>query len=496
MNRQIRRLGLSMLVLYTGLFLMLNWVQVIKADEYNDNPNNTREILRDFSGDRGQILSADDAVLARTVPSNDRFEKQREYPEGDLFGHVTGYFAFNLGATGLEKSYNDELAGQTFELEVKSIRDLFVDRTRVADVTISIRKDVQQIARDQLGPRPGAVVALDPKTGAVLALWSFPSYDPNLLATHDLEKADAVGRLLGADAGRPLVARTYREDYFPGSTFKVVTGSAGLESGKVTPEQPVYPTESSYTPPLTNTPVRNFGGGTCGGNLFEILRVSCNTAFARMGVETVGADALVGTAEAYGWGSRPPLDVNPTAVPSRIPEPAFFEQNDPVLAQVAFGQNAVRATPLQMALVAAAVANKGQVMQPKLMSEIRDSDGEVVEEADPKRWRTAMSEANAETMRQAMINVAQRGTATGLQIPGMEVGGKTGTAQLGTEPPSSHAWIIGFAGPPGGEAQVAVAVIVEGQPGASEQTGGRVAAPIAKAVMERILQVRAEGQAP
>ena len=314
-------------------------------------------------------------------------------------------------------------------------------------------------------------------------MWSFPSYDPNLLATHNFEDAETVRQFLLQAPGDPLVPATYRERYFPGSTYKVVTASAGLQSGQVTATEPVYPVSTSYTPPLTTRPIQNFGGSACGGDLFNILRVSCNTAFAQMGVD-LGPEVMVGEAEAYGFNERPPLDL-PVPAASAFPPVAFFDRNTPALAQAAIGQNDVQATPLQMALVAAGVANGGVVMQPHVMQEVRNSDGEVIDEGRALTWRQPLSPANAVVMRDAMVNVVERGTATRMQIPGISVAGKTGTAQLGTDPPRSHAWVIGFA--PADAPRVAIAVIVLGQEGASEQTGGRVAAPIAKAVMETIL---------
>ena len=489
MNRQIRRLGLAMLVLYLALFAQLNWVQVFGAERYTDNPNNRRQIIRDFARPRGDIVSADGEVLARTVDVGGRFERLREYPTGDLFGHVTGAFSFSFGTTGIERTYNAELAGRTADIDIGSLGDLFVEKNRTADVTLTIRRDVQQAAKDALGEQAGAVVALDPTTGAVLALWSWPSFDPTILSSHDLENVENANQLLNADPRKPLRARSFQERYFPGSTFKIVTAAAGLSTGKVRRDEPKYPTEESFTPPQTTRPLRNFGGNTCGGDLFEILRVSCNTAFARMALD-IGAVEMNRVAESFGFNERPPLDL-PAVARSAFPEAGDFDQNLPVLAQSGIGQNSVQATPLQMALAAAAVANKGMIMKPHVMAEIRDSEGEVIDRADPSPWREAITPAVAATMHEAMRNVADQGTARGLLIPGMEVGGKTGTAQVGSDPPSSHAWIIGFAGPPGQPAQVAVAVIVEAQPGVSEVTGGRVAAPIARAVMEKVLQTRA-----
>jgi peptidoglycan glycosyltransferase len=484
-NRQIAKLGIGLLVCYLLLFVQLNRVTVFDAERLQDNPANNREILRDYDGPRGSIATADGVVVARSTenPEGSTFEFSREYPEAELFAHVVGFYSLNLGATGVEDSHNGALAGRTLDLTFRDMEDLFVDRDRVGDLTLTLRADAQRVARDLLGEQQGSVVALDPRNGDIFAMWSFPSFDPNALASQDFGAANDAFQLLTADQNKPLLARTYRERFFPGSTFKVVTAAAGLESGKITQDQPTYEPATEYTPPQTNRPIRNFGGSTCGGTLFDILRVSCNTAFAEMAVE-VGPEQMIDTAEAFGFNAKPPIDL-PSPATSNFP--TDFAQNVPALAQSGLGQNDVSATPLQMALVAAAVANGGSIMTPRVLATVRDDEGTVVEEPDADEWRRAIPEDRAATLRQAMIGVVEGGTATNLAIPGMEVGGKTGTAQLGTDPPRSHAWIIGFAGPPGGEPTVAVAVIVEGQIGASEQTGGRVAAPIARAVMETVL---------
>lgn len=485
MNRQIAKLGAGLLVCYLLLFAQLNRVTVFQAADLKDNPENNREILRDYDRPRGAIATADGVVVARSVPTEQgaRFERRREYPEGELYAHTVGYYSLNLGATGVEDEYNAELVGRTLDLSLRDLGDLFVERDRVGDLTLTLRADAQQTARDQLGERRGSVVALDPRTGDVYALWSFPSFDPNRIATQDFAEANAAYEELLADPTDPLLAKTHRERFFPGSTFKIVTATAGLESGEVTPDEPSYPVTSTYTPPQTSRPLRNFGGSSCGGTLFEILRVSCNTAFAQMAVD-LGPETMIETAEDFGFNDEIPIDL-PTVAESVFP--TDFEQNLPALAQSGIGQNDVSATPLQMALVAAAVANDGAIMTPRVLADVRDDEGTIVEDPDPTQWRRAMTPENAVIMRDAMVNIAENGTARNLLIPGFRVGGKTGTAQLGTDPPRSHAWIIGFAGPPGEPPTVAVAVIVEGQEGASEQTGGRVAAPIARAVMDTIL---------
>ncbi len=484
MTRQIRLVGVGLMVCFSILFLQLNRLTIFEAGRLNDNPVNNRAILRDFTQPRGTVATADGVVLARSVPSDDRFELQREYPEGALFAHITGHFSFTLGSSGVERTYNDELAGRTLDLSFQDLGDLFVDRERTGDLTLSVRSDLQRIAAEQLGQQEGSVVAIDPRNGEILAMVSFPSYDPNLLADHDTNAAAAVATLLDADENKPRLARSYQDRYFPGSTFKVVTAAAGLASGEVIVDAPDYPVSSGYTAPGTTRPLRNFGGSSCGGTLLPILRVSCNTAFAQMGVET-GAEAMIATAEAFGFNQAVPIDL---PSPAQSSFPTDFERNLPALAQSAIGQNDVSATPLQMAMTAGAVANeRGYVMVPHVLRDVRDPDGNVVDTYDPEVWQEAVDPETAALLRDAMVGVVESGTATRLAVPGFTVGGKTGTAQLGTDPARSHAWIIGFGGPPDQEASIAVAVIIEGQPGASEQTGGRVAAPIAQALMAAYL---------
>ena len=492
MSKQIRNVGVFLMVCYAALFVQVNRLTIFEANALKDNPANNREVERDFSSPRGSIITADGTVVARSVPSNDQYKFQREYPTRDLFAHVTGYFAFELGSAGLERSYNDELAGRTIDFDLREVSDLFVDRERVGDLTLSMRNDVQQVALQELGQRQGSVVALDPRNGEILALWSFPSYDPNALATHDFNAAEAASNLLNADPEKPTLARSYQDNFFPGSTFKIVTAAAGVERGGVTPDQPDYPARQAYQPvgaggrPV-GRPIGNFGGATCGGTLFPIMEASCNSAFAQMGAEDAGADAMIDTAQAFGFNQDVPIDL---PRPARSSFPTNFENDPPKLAQSSIGQNDVQATPLQMALVAAAVANGGEIMTPHVVREVRDDQGEVVDTIPTDDvWTRAMSSGTADVLRQGMIGVVQDGTASRLDddLPGYEVGGKTGTAQIGSSD-SSHAWIIGFAGPPGEAPSVAVAVIVEGQPGVSEQTGGRVAAPIASAVMRQALE--------
>ncbi len=486
MNTQIRRLGIGLIVCFIALFVQLNVIQVVKADQYNSNPLNNREVIADFSRQRGFIQTADGKIAAESIPSGDRYDLLRRYPLGDLFAHSVGYFSLTYGTSGTEQSYNDLLAGRSRNERARGIAGLFAnDSSDIADLTLTLRADLQQVAKDALGPRNGAVVAIDPRTGAILALWSYPSFDPNTIATHNTEAAKAARESLLLAPGKPLLAATYQERYFPGSTYKVVTASAGLESGQVTPEAPVYPTSNQYIPPGTTNPIKNFGGTTCGGNLAEILRVSCNTAFAQIGVD-LGALIMRDRATAFGFDQPVPFDL-PRPAQSTYPTLAALVRDSPKLAQTAFGQNDVQATPMMMAMVAGAVANGGTIMQPHVLQEVRNTRGEVIQRYQPRPWLGAMSPSVAAILSADLVNVVQNGTAKNLAIPGVNVGGKTGTAQLGTTPPSSHAWILGFA--PAEAPRIAVAVIVTAQPGVSEITGGAVAAPIARAVIAKLLSL-------
>ena len=481
MNRQIRRLGVVLIAAYLVLFAQLNLVQVFRADDYLDNPANTRQVQRAFNRDRGFIVSADDQVVAESVvltadeAPDERFRRERRYPLGDLMAPITGYFSFEFGASGVEDTYNAELEGSTFGQQLSGWRDLLVERSPVGDVQLSVDAGLQRVAADALGDRDGSVVVVDPRTGEVLALWSSPSYDPNALSTTDLQAArDARAQLL-ADPGNPLLNHSYQERYFPGSTFKVVTAASGLREGTLTADDPVYPVETQWVPPQTTRPITNFDGSACGGALVEILRVSCNTSFSRMGVDTVGPVGMIEGAEAFGFNDAVPIDL---PGPAESLFPTEFTQDLPRLAQASIGQNDVLATPLQMALVAAAVGNGGTMMAPTVVREVTDEPHFA---GDAHRLEPAANQV----LRDAMVTVVEQGTASSLVTAGVQVGGKTGTAQLGTEPPRQHTWIVAFAGPPG-EAHVALAVVVLNQTGGGA-TGSSIAGPVARTVLDAAL---------
>ena len=481
MNTQIRRLGIVLGLLFVALFAQLNWLQVVDAKRLNDHPTNTRAVIRDFSQPRGVIQTGDGVVVALSEPVDDQFKRQRRYPEGALFAHLTGFFSFTYGSDGLERTYNDALTGRDRKVSIDRLADLLLEKQRSANVTLTVTKSLQEVATSALGPRKGAVVALDPRTGAVLALADFPSYDPNPLAGHNQDDVREQWDRLNADPDKPLLPRSYREVYFPGSSFKVVTAAAGLATGTATLTTPVYPTLTQLPLPQSSQPLGNFGGGSCGGPLPEALRVSCNTSFGQLGLD-LGGDKLASTAEAFGFRRAPPIDL-PYSVASIFPPGSEFARDKPALAKSAIGQQDVAATPLQMALVAAGIANDGVVMTPHLLAEVRDSEGRVVNRYEPRPWTTAVPPDVAHSVRDMMIGVVERGSGTAARIPGVPVAGKTGTAQTGRD--TSHVWFVAFA--PADDPKVAVAVVLEDQPNQDDATGGRLAAPIAQTVMRAAL---------
>jgi penicillin-binding protein A len=481
MNRQIRWLGIAGLVLFLLLFVQLNNIQVLSAKRLNDNRLNTRQAVKDFSQPRGAIQTADGVVVADSVDTGDQFQRLRRYPTGALFAHITGFFSFTFGSEGVERTYNKELTGKANKLKLNNIGDLLLDKKRTANVTLTLTQRLQQVATQALGPRKGAVVALDPRNGAVLAMADYPSFDPNPLSAHDQKVVRAAWAQLVANRDKPLLPRTYRERYFPGSTFKIVTASTGLSNG-ITTTQPVYPQLTELPLPQSGGQVlKNFGSERCGGPLPTILAISCNTAFAQMGLD-LGAQKLTAGANAFGFNAAPPLDL-PAVARSLFPPVSAFKFDKPALAKSAIGQQDVQASPLQMALAAGAIANNGVAMVPHVMAEVRDSEGQVIDTFKPEQWKKPITPDVASTMKDMMIGVVDHGTATRIALPDVQVAAKTGTAQTGNN--TSHTWIVAFA--PAEAPRVVVSVIVENQPNVSEATGGVVAAPIARAVLQAAL---------
>jgi peptidoglycan glycosyltransferase len=472
------------MLLSVALVVQLFNLQVVEAGRLNHDPRNKRDQARDFTRNRGAIQTADGVVVAASTPSNDSFRYQRSYPQGPLYAFVTGYTSYLYDADGVESTYGPELSGRTLPVRTNDLGRLLGETQRTATVTLTIRSTLQQAAATALGQRTGAVIALDPTTGAVLALVGQPSYDPNELASHDPAAVRQAWTTLNADPGQPMLARAYRERYPPGSTFKVLTSAAVFDHAPDLATKP-YPTLSDLPLPQTTHTLHNFGGESCGGTLPDLLRLSCDTGFAQVGLD-LGGPNLAAEAVAFGFGARPPLDLPPVA-PSQFPDPASFARDKPSLAFSAIGQQDVAATPLEMALVAGAIANQGVIMRPHVMATIRDNDEQPVRDATPTPWMQATSPQTANAVKQLMVGVVQGGTGTGAALAGVQVAAKTGTAEVDST--HTDAWMIAFA--PADAPKVAVAVVLPRLTGVgNEVTGGAVAAPIVKAVLGAALGVK------
>lgn len=484
MNTPIRRLALLVFTMFTALLLSTSWIQFVQADELRQLPQNRRTLLDTYSRDRGAILVEGNAI-ADSQPTDDDLRWIRTYPQGELYGHVTGYYSFTYGAgAGLERAMSSVLAGTDDSLFYRRVVDLVTGTTPTgAAVETTVDPQVQAAAAAALGDRRGAVVALDPRTGAVLAMVSHPSYDPNSLASHNLGAVEDAWEALNGDPTRPLVNRTIAGDlYPPGSTFKLVVAAAALESGEFAPDS-LLEGPQTYTLPGTSTDLPNFEGGTCGPtdevSLADSIRVSCNTSMAWLAGE-LGTEALDDQSQAFGF--EQDIEVPMPVTPSVYPEDADAAQ----LALTGIGQYDVRVTPLQVAMVSAAIANGGEVMEPYLVQTVRDGDLDVIDETDPSRLSRAVSATTAQELTDMMVDVVDNGSGRAAAIPGVPVAGKTGTAEFGTSG-AAHAWFTGFA--PADDPQIAVAVVVES---ASEdwtgESGGRVAAPVGRDVLQSGVQ--------
>ncbi|HYN30759.1 MAG TPA: penicillin-binding protein 2 [Dermatophilaceae bacterium] len=482
MNTPIRRVSTVVALLFVSLLVSTSLVQFVWAKDLNARPDNRRTLLSTYARERGQILVGDTAI-ARSVPSDDEFQYLRTYPQGRAWSHVTGWYSFFGAGGGLELAENGLLSGSSDALFYRRVSDLFTGRKpQGASLQLTLDTRAQAAAIRGLGDQRGAAVALDPRTGAILAMVSNPTFDPNDLASHDFDAVEQASRELTADPTAPLVNRAIGGDlYPPGSTFKVVTAAAALSSGDFD-EDSVIPGPAELDLPQTTATLPNSNGRACGPGgkttLTNAMRISCNTAFGWLGME-VGADAFRQQAARFGIGDElsVPMRVTPSSVPAEL--------NEPQLAQSAIGQYDVRVTPLQVAMVSAGVANDGVVMTPYLVQSVLGRDLGVLDETSPEELTQAVTPEVAAQLTRMMEAVVRSGTGTAARISGVDVAGKTGTAEQG-EGRDPHAWFTGFA--PAGDPEVAVAVVVEdGGNAGSEAAGGRVAAPIAKDIMEAVL---------
>ena len=489
MNRPLRKVAIGCLLLFGLLLVNVNYVQVVKAGDYRDDPRNSRVLLRTYEQPRGPIAVVDAergrTAIAESTRTDGPLTYLRTYPGGAPYAHITGFYSFIYGRTGLERSQDRVLSGEDDRLFVTRLSDIVTGREpEGGSIVLTLDPAAQQAAYDALASRGlrGSVVAIDPRTGAVLAMVSTPSYDPSRLSSFDAAQVRSYYDELNGASDDPLLNRAIARTYPPGSTFKVVTAAAALESGEVTAETQL-PSPRELDLPQTDRNLRNFGGGACTGEtstLADALRISCNTAFAALGLQ-LGQDRLREQAEAFGFGD------DSLAVPTPVSTSVFpTDLSPPSLAQSAIGQFDVRVTPLQMAMVAGGIANGGEVMKPYLTREVQAPDLSLLDRAEPEVYRRAISPEVAAELTRMMELVVTDGSATRAQIDGVAVAAKTGTAQHAEGRPP-HAWFIGFA--PADDPQVAIAVVIEdGGDAGSEATGGRLSAPIARDVMRAVLR--------
>ena len=484
MIRSIRRLSVVIALLFLAMLVNLTYLQYYKAPSVRTRPANSRILLEEYSRQRGPILLGSTAI-ASSIPTNDQLKYLRQYARGPLYAPATGYYSIVYGPSGIERYENAVLSGSDDRLFIDRVQQLFAGRgIKGGAVRLTLDPAAQQAAYNGLAGRTGAVVAIDPRTGAILALASSPSFDPNVLSSHQPATIRAAYDAYSADPAQPLLNRPLVMALPPGSAFKLVTTAAALESGRYTPET-VVPGPASLKLPNTTKELRNWSGTACGPDskttLANALAVSCNTAFASIGLD-LGADALRTQAEKFGWGTS--FEIPLRAATSRFPP----DPDLPQTAMSAIGQFDVTATALQMAMVGAGIADNGQVMYPYLVSQTLSPELEVLQNAEPRAFSQAMTPANAAAELGMMVTVVEQGTGSNARIPGVVVGGKTGTAQTAPGQPP-HAWFVGVA-PAGvpGQASVAVAVVLQNGGGAAEISGNRLAAPIAKAVMEAVLR--------
>jgi peptidoglycan glycosyltransferase len=504
MDRQVRRLGIAFVALFAVLFAQVAYVQVVAADRIASEPGNAaRQIRAEYQVERGRILAADRrTLLAESLPNPDKdspYAFIRTYPQGELYGQLTGYYSRIYGRSGLEQAMNPYLSGTAAEFTTQNLTDIILGRPKQGGTVITtLVPRIQRAAKEALGAYQGAVVALDPQSGDILAMYSNPGYDPTPISTGSDTQIEAAWKRVTDDPDHPLVAHAFQDLYLPGSTFKTVTASGALENGW-RPDK-TWPNPHQLDLTGTDKNIENFGNELCAGGansvtMEEAFVESCNVTFAEIGLE-LGADKLAAQAQAYGFCQTDPTvslscqnDTIPFILPWQVghfPVPSYFDNNEPALARSAIGLDNDLYNPLHLALIAAAIGNGGTMYEPRLVTEVRAATtGAVVRDFGTDQYSKPLADSSADDLRRMMVQVVARGTGTAAQIPGVVVAGKTGTATNGENVPP-NAWFTSFAPAGDGETpRIAVAVIVlDGGSLGNEATGGQVAAPIAKAVME------------
>jgi len=480
-TRELKRVTVVVILMFATLLVSTTIIQFFQAGNLSDDARNARTIYASYDTERGPIL-VDGQPIAMSVPTTDEFKYQRTYPQGPLYSAVTGYYTLGQGSSQLEQAMNDYLSGTSNSQFLDYLNRLVTGQNpQGASIETTIDPVVQQAAYDALGDQQGAVIAIEPSTGKILAMVSKPDYDPNTLAAHDTQQVlDTYDTLLAA-GGDPLINKTINDLNPPGSTFKIVTTSAALQNAGLGIDHS-EPNLARLPLPGSNSTVSNAGGGTCGGGDTTTIQtafvLSCNIPMAELGME-IGEGALGDMAKAFGFGTdlSVPMDVSQSVYPRGL--------DDAQVALSAFGQGSDVATPIQIAMLSAAVANGGKLMTPTLVDEIRAPDLSVLQSFEAKEFGTPLTSVTASTLSQLMVEAVDSGAATNARIDGVSVAGKTGTAENGEGDPYTL-WFTGFA--PADNPRVAVAVVVENGGGLGQAgSGNQVAAPIAQRVLEAVL---------
>jgi len=481
-NKPLRRVAIFCGLLILALLIRDNWLQYVRADELNSSKYNRRVQIERYAHERGNII-VDGKPITGSVKSSGDFAYKRSYVDGPMWAPVTGYASQAFDASQIEKLEDGILTGNDDQLFFDRTLAMFTgEKKQGGDVVTTLSGAAQKAAFEGLGDKKGAVAAIEPKTGKILALASTPSYDPSTFAGNS-DKDGEAWAALNADADKPTLNRALRETYPPGSTFKVVTAAAALEHGVVTGIDDKTDSPDPYVMPGTTTELPNEGNIPCKDATLRVaLQYSCNTVFGKLGVD-VGADNMLDTAKKFGFNSEQfvPVRANASVFPEKI--------NESQTALSSIGQFDTRTTPLQMAMVASAIANDGKLMKPYMVDKLQSSNLDTIAQTEPQELSQPLSSANAQILQSMMETVVKEGTGTKAQISGVTVGGKTGTAQHGVaNSENPYAWFLSYAKQADGSSPVAVAVVIEDSSANRDDiSGGGLAAPIAKSVMEAVI---------
>ncbi len=485
MNRELKRVTLTVIGMFVALFMAASVVQVFTADALYADARNTRTTFDNYRYKRGAILVAG-TPIAESVPVDDNYRFQRTYPTPFEYSNVTGYFTLNQGMTGIEGAMNSYLSGKTGSQFLNQLNAILTGQEpQGASVELTLDPLLQQASWEALGDYQGAVLVTEPSTGKILAMVSKPGYDPNVMASHNADEVIAAYTALNEDPKKPLLDKTISGDLNPpGSVFKLIMVAAALESGKYTPES-TFPNPATFQLPQTDVFITNWNRGACPGagaevTLLQALKQSCNIPFAELGIE-LGRKAILDQAKKFGFNTSFEIPMK-TAV-STFP----VVMDDPQTALASFGQYDVRATPLQIALVSAGIANGGLVMYPNTVNQVLEPSLKPISQFSAQDFSQAMSPENAAILRDMMVASVSTGLATNARISGVDVAGKTGTAENGEGEPYTF-WFTGFA--PADSPRYTVTVLVEdggglGQSGDSNQITATIARKVLEAGLNR-----------